>query len=64
MVLVDDHCDRDDGGGVHLPQPLGRAGGLGLALTRRLVELHGGDLRVQSELGQGSVFTFTLPRQP
>jgi len=35
--------------------------GLGLALTRKLVELHGGTLSVQSALEQGSTFTFTLP---
>ena len=35
--------------------------GLGLSLTRRLVELHGGDIRVESEVGHGSVFTFQLP---
>ena len=36
--------------------------GLGLALTRRLVELHGGTLSLGSALGQGSTFTVTLPR--
>jgi signal transduction histidine kinase len=35
--------------------------GLGLALTKRFVELHGGTLTLQSVLGQGSTFTFTLP---
>ena len=35
--------------------------GLGLALTRRFVELHGGTIRVASAPGQGATFTFTLP---
>ena len=35
--------------------------GLGLSLTKRFAALHGGDVRVQSEPGKGSVFTLRLP---
>jgi signal transduction histidine kinase len=38
--------------------------GLGLALTRRFVELHGGTVRVDSAPGKGSTFAFTIPLQP
>jgi len=35
--------------------------GLGLALTRRLVEVHGGEIKAKSAVGKGSVFTVRLP---
>jgi signal transduction histidine kinase len=36
--------------------------GLGLVISRRLAEMMGGDIQLESELGQGSVFTVRLPR--
>jgi signal transduction histidine kinase len=38
--------------------------GLGLVLSRRLVELHGGEIGVRSEPGRGSTFYFALPERP
>jgi signal transduction histidine kinase len=46
---------RNEGGGFV------RGTGLGLALVKRIVERHGGDVRVQSRVGEGSTFTVYLP---
>ena len=50
--------------GVHSAQrrPASEGTGLGLALAKKLVELHGGAIRVESALGQGAKFTFSLPQ--
>ena len=36
--------------------------GLGLSLTKRLVELHGGYISFKSKLGEGTTFSFTIPK--
>lgn len=38
--------------------------GIGLTLVKKIVELHGGTIHVASRLGEGTTFTFTLPKAP
>ncbi|MBD3178925.1 MAG: GAF domain-containing protein [Candidatus Latescibacteria bacterium] len=42
---------------------LGRGVGLGLAIVKNIIEQHGGDIAVQSDIGSGTEFTFTLPKE-
>jgi signal transduction histidine kinase len=57
------HLFQDFGRGQ--TQPEGVSGcGLGLAISRRIIEVHGGTISVQSAPGQGSTFSFTLPLTP
>jgi two-component system sensor histidine kinase MtrB len=50
-------------GDAGLTQRVGGTG-LGLAISKSLVELHGGTIAVDSEVGRGSIFTVTLPLAP
>ena len=67
---------RDDGSGIppeilsQIFEPFlttketGRGVGLGLAISRGIIERHNGTIEVQSESGRGTTFIITLPLQP
>jgi signal transduction histidine kinase len=41
-----------------------RGAGLGLAIAKRAVELHGGNIQCESQVGEGTTFRFDLPAEP
>ncbi len=49
---IENNLNRDD-----------RGTGLGLSLTKSLIELHGGTLEIQSEIGVGTTVTVSLPTE-
>jgi len=65
--IAPEDCDRLFQPFCQIRNPLQRkhkGTGLGLALSRQLARLHGGDIRVESKPGCGSTFTLSLPLEP
>jgi two-component system, chemotaxis family, sensor kinase Cph1 len=60
MGIAPEHFDRVFGLFNKL-DPKTDGTGIGLALVKRIIEVHGGRIWVESEVGKGSTFLFTLP---
>ena len=56
-----DYLDRIFEPFVQVPNAPAGGAGLGLSISRRIIQAHGGQLAVRSHVGQGTTFTFTLP---
>ena len=66
-------CVKDNGGGIpseildkifhpfFTTKPVGQGTGLGLSLSYDIVQAHGGDFKVETKPGEGSMFTVILP---
>jgi len=63
MGIAPEHLDRVFGLFNKL-DPRTDGTGVGLALVKRIIEVHGGRIWLESEVGKGSKFLFTLPTQP
>lgn len=50
--------------GILISSGLEKGSGLGLYISKDIIELHEGEIRVESEIGKGSRFIFTLPKAP
>jgi len=59
LPLIFERFYRVEEGGAEV-----KGTGLGLFISREIVRMHGGEIRVKSKVGQGSVFTVELPRAP
>jgi signal transduction histidine kinase len=58
-IIFEDFRQADDS-----PTRQYTGAGLGLAICRRLTQMLGGELTVRSALGEGSIFTLSVPRAP
>jgi PAS domain S-box-containing protein len=71
FFVADTGCGIPPEGVAHIFDPFwqashagGQGAGLGLPITRGIVEAHGGQIRVESTLGRGTTFFFTIPTAP
>jgi two-component system, NtrC family, sensor histidine kinase KinB len=60
--IAREHLDRIFDKFYRVPGGRSSGVGLGLYISREVVQAHGGDMGVESEPGRGSLFWFTLPR--